>query len=239
VDSFRYEQFCPLARATEILGHRWVMLILRELFVGPQRFSDLRRRLPGLSSSMLTDRLAALEGQGVVERQVLPPPAASTVYELTPDGRALEPALLALTRWGARFLFTSQAGDHVEPDWLGLGLAAFSSSRPTPARRFELCPYEGDRRALLRVAGGPDGTHSVDDDGPVDVRIEAPVLVVMAMMRGDLSPSDASNLEGVTVEGEPEALAEFPLLFDFSDAAHEAASGDLRPQPSSLKGTSP
>jgi DNA-binding HxlR family transcriptional regulator len=214
VDPFRYEQFCPLARATEILGHRWVMLILRELFVGPQRFSDLRRRLPGLSSSVLADRLAGLEEQGVVARQVLAPPAAATVYELTQDGRALEPALLALTRWGARFLNSPEPGDHVEPDWLGLAINAFARTGPTPGRRFELRPYSGDREAVLRVAGGPDGTSSIRDDLPVDVSIQAPMIVLMGLMSGAIPPETVLAADDVQVEGNVETLSDLPALFE-------------------------
>lgn len=155
MDAFRYAQFCPLARAAEILGHRWVLLILRELSLGPQRFSDLRRRLPGLSSSVLADRLAALEEHGVVARRQLGPPAASAVYELAEAGRALQPALVALTRWGARFVQPPLPGDHVEPDWLRLAVAAFARPGPTPERRFELLVRSGTGEALVRVAGGP------------------------------------------------------------------------------------
>jgi DNA-binding HxlR family transcriptional regulator len=220
MDAFRYEQFCPLARATEILGHRWVMLILRELFVGPQRFSDLRRRLPGLSSSVLTDRLVGLEEQGVVARRELPPPAAATVYQLTQDGRALEPALHALTRWGARFLGSPEPGDHVEPDWLGVAVDAFARTGPTPSHRFELRPYSGDRKAVLRVAGGPEGTHSIDDELPVDVSIQAPMIVMMGLMSGAISPEAALAADDVRVEGELETLSHLPDLFEM----------DLKPQ---------
>lgn len=227
MNPFRYEQFCPLARATEILGHRWVMLILRELFVGPQRFSDLRRRLPGLSSSVLADRLAGLEEQGVVGRRELAPPAAATVYELTRDGRALEPALLALTRWGARFLSSPAPGDHVEPDWLGLAIDAFARTGPTPARRFELRPYSGDREAVLRIAGGPDGTHSIRDDLPVDASIQAPVMIVMGLMSGAIPPATVLTADGVQVEGNVETLSDLPGLFEMDF------------QPNNPKGTSP
>jgi DNA-binding HxlR family transcriptional regulator len=216
MDTFRYDQFCPLARATEILGHRWVMLILRELFVGPQRFSDLRRRLPRVSSSVLTDRLAGLEEQGIVDRRELGPPAPATVYELTPDGRAIEPVLLALTRWGARFLKLPMPGDHVEPDWLGLAVDAFARSGPTPPRRFELRPYADDREAVLRVAGGPSGTHSIQDDLPVDASIQAPVMVVMGLMSGVISPEAVLAADDVRVEGRSETLSDLPDLFEMN-----------------------
>ena len=213
VDSFRYDQFCPLARATEILGHRWVLLMLRELLVGPQRFSDLRRRLPGLSTSVLTDRLAGLEEQGIIVRRELDPPASSTVYELTPDGEALEPVLLELSRWGARFMASSTPEDHVEPDWLGLAIRAFARSDPTPERRFELRPYSGDRQAVLRVTGGPNGTHQIHDDLPVDASIRAPVMVVMGLMSGAISLDAILASHDVQVEGDAEKLADLPDLF--------------------------
>jgi DNA-binding HxlR family transcriptional regulator len=213
VDSFRYEQFCPLARAAEILGHRWVIPILRELLVGPQRFSDFRRRLPGLSSSVLADRLAGLELKGVVSRRELDPPAASTIYELTANGQALEPALLELTRWGARFIAQSRPGDHVEPDWLNLAVTAFARSEATPARRFELRPYGENGESIIRVEGGSSGTHSIDDEEPVDARIRAPVVMMMGLMSGVVSIDAALASEEFEIEGDTEAASELPDLF--------------------------
>ena len=189
------------------------MLILRELFIGPQRFSDLRRRLPGLSSSVLADRLTGLEEHGVVGRRELEPPAATTVYELTADGRALEPSLLALTQWGARFMITSKPGDHVEPDWLALAIEAFALRSPTPARRFELRPFCDDRMAVMRVAGGPDGTCSIRDDLPVDLSIQAPMMVMMGLMGGMIPPEAVRAAEDVLIEGDVDALLDFPDLF--------------------------
>ncbi|MGH2887167.1 MAG: winged helix-turn-helix transcriptional regulator [Solirubrobacteraceae bacterium] len=96
-----YRDACPIARALDATGERWALLVVRELLLGPQRFSDLRRALPGASSNMLTDRLRELEGRGLVRRRTLPPPAASSVYELTDRGGELEPVLDALGAWGA------------------------------------------------------------------------------------------------------------------------------------------
>jgi DNA-binding HxlR family transcriptional regulator len=96
-----YRDGCPIARALDVVGERWAMLVVRELSLGAQRFSDLHRSLPGASTNMLTDRLRELKAHGVVRRRVLPPPAASAVYELTDRGRALEPVLDALGTWGS------------------------------------------------------------------------------------------------------------------------------------------
>ena len=96
-----YGDACPIGRALDLLGERWALLVVRELLFGAQRFSDLRRALPGASTNMLTDRLRELEAHGVVCRRTLPPPAACSVYELTDRGRELEGLLDALGDWGS------------------------------------------------------------------------------------------------------------------------------------------
>src|SRR5437763_13541599 len=97
-----YDQFCGVARALDLVGERWALLLVRDLLLGPKRFTDLRRGLPGIGTNVLAARLKELERAGVIARRTLPPPAASVVYELTEYGRALEGPLLALGRWGAR-----------------------------------------------------------------------------------------------------------------------------------------
>jgi DNA-binding HxlR family transcriptional regulator len=100
-----YGDACSIARALDVVGERWALLVVRELLLGPQRFSDLRRALAGASSNLVTDRLHELGERGVVSRRKLPPPAGSWVYELTDWGRALEPILLGLGDWGSRVPF--------------------------------------------------------------------------------------------------------------------------------------
>ena len=95
-----YVDLCPIARGLDVVGERWALLVVRELLLGAQRFSDLRRALPRASTNMLTDRLRELEAHGLVQRRMLPPPAASWVYELTERGRELEPVLDAIGIWG-------------------------------------------------------------------------------------------------------------------------------------------
>lgn len=97
-----YRDACAIARALDVVGERWALLVVRELLLGPQRFSDLRRALAGASSNLVADRLRELEGHGVVRRRKLPPPASSWVYELTEWGQELEPIVLALGSWGLR-----------------------------------------------------------------------------------------------------------------------------------------
>jgi DNA-binding HxlR family transcriptional regulator len=97
-----YHDACGIGRALDVVGERWALLVVRELFLGPQRYSDLRRALAGASSNLIADRLRELEGRGVIRRRRLSPPAGSWVYELTAWGRELEPIVLALGGWGLR-----------------------------------------------------------------------------------------------------------------------------------------
>src|ERR1700682_5725987 len=120
----RYNQFCALARAAEIVGERWTLLIIRELLLSPMRFGDLRERLDDISPALLTDRLNALVEVGVVQRAALPAPFNAQVYELTETGRAIQPAIRELIRWGGRFLFPMRKGETFEPDWVLLALEA-------------------------------------------------------------------------------------------------------------------
>ena len=97
-----YADGCAAAHALDLVGERWALLVVRELLLGPKRFTDLRAGLPNASPNVLAQRLRELEGAGVVRRRKLPPPAASRVYELTDWGMELEPVITRLGRWGAR-----------------------------------------------------------------------------------------------------------------------------------------
>src|SRR5918996_3456942 len=111
----RYEQYCALARALDLVGNRWTLLIVRELRPGPRRFTDLVDGLPGISRKLLTERLRDLERDGVVARRELPPPAARQVYELTEEGRDLATAMAPLIAWGARRLGERRPGEFFSP----------------------------------------------------------------------------------------------------------------------------
>jgi DNA-binding HxlR family transcriptional regulator len=135
-----YHDPCGIARALDVIGERWALLVVRELLLGPKRFTDLRTGLPHVGPDVLAQRLRELEQGGVIRRGKLPPPAASRVYELTAWGRQLEPVLLGLGRWGSRV--PSPPGDDVlGPDALILALKTlFDSTRVNglAGRSFEL-----------------------------------------------------------------------------------------------------
>ena len=158
--SKRYDQYCPVCHALGLVGERWALLVVRELLKGPKRYTDLLEGLPGVGTNILAARLRELEAGGIVRKRKLPPPAASTVYELTEYGQELEEPLYALARWGARSLGPPGKKDHLYPDW---GLNAFSALLDQEAARGLTAIY------VVRV--GPEAyTVRLDDS---NVHVEA------------------------------------------------------------------
>ena len=127
MSSREYKQYCGLARALELVGERWALLIIRDLSVRPRRYSDLLEGLPGIPTNVLSTRLKELEKSGIVERQVAPAPQRGIRYALTPAGQALEPAVLTLGRWGATQLDEPRPGDIVTPESVTMSLRAVFS----------------------------------------------------------------------------------------------------------------
>ena len=127
-----YNQFCALASALDYVGERWTLLIIRELLIGPRRFKDLIEGMPGVSTSLLSERLKTLEQQSLLSQRVLPPPAGSTVYELTPLGQSLEKPILELGKWGAQLLPASLEGVAL-PSLGSMAVAIKAFFHPEPA----------------------------------------------------------------------------------------------------------
>jgi DNA-binding HxlR family transcriptional regulator len=163
-----YNQYCPIAHALDLVGDRWALLIVRDLLLGPKRFTDLRRGLEGIGTNILTARLKDLEQAGVVTRRYLPPPAASTVYELTAYGAELGASLAALARWGFKTLGAPRADQVVVWDGIMSTVLALFSALGVAGMR-------GGYAVHLR-AGSQEATYGVDIDarGLVTVEREVP-----------------------------------------------------------------
>jgi DNA-binding HxlR family transcriptional regulator len=124
-----FGQYCGLARALELVGERWALLIIRDLTVRPHRYTDLLAGLPGIPTNVLATRLKELEQAGIIERRIAPAPQRAVVYALTTDGHNLEPVVLALGRWGATQLGEPRPGEIVTPDSLTMTLrSAFNQA---------------------------------------------------------------------------------------------------------------
>ena len=119
-----YRQFCSVAKALDVVGDRWALLVVRELLLGPRRYTDLLEGLPGIGTNVLSTRLRELQAAGIVTRRRLPAPAPATVYELTDDGLELRTVLAALAGWGQRRLITPADDDTVEPRWFMSSVAS-------------------------------------------------------------------------------------------------------------------
>jgi DNA-binding HxlR family transcriptional regulator len=187
----RYEQYCPMAHALDLVGERWALLVVRELMRGPQRYTDLAERLPGIGTNILASRLRDLEAGGVVTKRTLPPPAASRVYELTEYGRGLRPAIRELALWGARSLGPPTDEDELFEGWLANAVDIVLGPLAPPGR-FEF-------RVGDEVASLVDGEAS---PGP----IEDPDVVVEGDPNGVYHMFVDRRLDLVKVEGDRRLL---------------------------------
>jgi DNA-binding HxlR family transcriptional regulator len=165
-----YDQYCPIAHALDLVGERWSLLVVRELLEqGPLRYSDLHSRLKGCGTNILAARLRDLERGGVIRKRRLPPPAASSVYELTSYGQELRPVLHLLAHWGARSLGPPTPGEDLRPGWLAGALRIAFAPAPT-GRSVEF--RVGDERASLvdgevvcDAVDAPDAVVTTDASG--------------------------------------------------------------------------
>jgi DNA-binding HxlR family transcriptional regulator len=214
----RYAQFCALARAAEIIGERWTLLIIRELLLRPMRFGDLVARLSDVSPALLTGRLNALMDSGVVRRAALPAPFNAQVYELTEVGRAIQPAIRELIRWGGRFLFPMRPDDVFEPDWVLLALDALAERTPTPACRITLRVPHSDGAAAFVIEGGPEGTRIAKGELGEGAVIEARFDTFLQILVRQLSLDDAIANRQVRIQGSERTLRKLPQLFDLATA---------------------
>ena len=179
-----YGDGCSIARALDIVGERWALLVVRELLLGPKRYTDLRRGLPNASPNVLAERLRELERAGVVRRRTLPPPAGSRVYELTDRGRELEATVIALGHWGTR---EPSAAPVRSADSVVLALRA--QLDPGDLRgRYEL--RAGHDRFRIELADGAITAERGSGDRP-DATIEADPDTLDAVLRGRRPLTDA------------------------------------------------
>jgi DNA-binding HxlR family transcriptional regulator len=197
-----------VARALDLIGERWALLVVRELLLGPKRFTDLRAGLPHLSPDVLSQRLRELEHAGVVRRGLLPPPAGSRVYELSKWGRELEPVVLGLGRWGSRAPFP--AGDGVlGVDSLILALKTLYDPRQADGlfgSRFEL--RLGEQRFEARPAPGRLDISRGAATDPVAAIAGDPGTLEQILWHGHpLAPDE------VTITGDRQAAVQFLTMF--------------------------
>ncbi len=204
-----YGQYCALARTLDVIGDRWTLLIIRELFAHDCRYSDLRDALPGIATNLLAERLRHLQHHTVIEAYDAPAPVRATVYRLTERGRALGPALAALVAWGGPLL-ADQGDDEFRTHWLALGLPTFFQGVDVAGiAPLDVVIRTGDEPATLTV--GRDGVAMTmgASTSPAAVTIEGPPDGVVAVLTGRDRKPDHSD---VKVTGPGDALRRLRLL---------------------------
>jgi len=216
VASRSYGQYCGVTKAVELIGERWALLIVRDLLVGPRRYTDLKQGLPKIPTNILSTRLKELQEGGVVRR--VPLVNCGLVYELTPYGRELEPIVLALGRWGFQQMGEPEPGDVVTADSLTMALrTAFQpdAAAALPAADYEL--HVGDVTLRVQVDGrGLRITQLAPPAPPIGGRLPEgePELVFAAgpgirrVISGELTPADAIDQDVLAVVGGDGSLLE-------------------------------
>jgi DNA-binding HxlR family transcriptional regulator/putative sterol carrier protein len=204
-----YNQFCTLAYALDVVGERWTLLIIRELLTGPRRFKDLLNGLPGISTNLLSERLKNLEQQGILSRRILPPPAGSTVYELTTLGQGLERAMIELGRWGSRLFPTSLDSDAL-PSLGAIALAIKAFFDPERAQgvneTYEL--HLGDEALQVQIKESEIQVRQGISLNP-DTIFHTEMQVYLGLFAGQLKPDEAIAEGLIRIEGDSGALSRF------------------------------
>lgn len=202
-----YGDPCGIARALDVIGERWALLVVRELLLGPKRFSDLRAGLPHLSADVLSQRLRELEQAGVLRRAKLPPPAASRVYELTDWGKELEPVVISLGRWGSRGPFPD-SDMPLGADALMIALKTLFDPSLSDGTESEIEIALGEDRFRARVIGGSLDVARGAAEQP-DARLASDPSTLAAVLWHGRSVADGE----VQIEGNRKAAERFLRLF--------------------------
>jgi DNA-binding HxlR family transcriptional regulator len=212
-----YAQYCAVARALDVVGERWTLLVVRSLLMGPQRYTDLRDALPGIATDLLTARLRTLEDAGYIGRRQLPRPAAVNVYELTDAGWQLGPVVLALARLGVAQLGSPSADDDVNADALVLLLRAsfhgeHVSGEAEPTYQVEL---DGAGYTVQVHPGWVETRRGSTPDPACTLRSDPRTLA--EILSGGL-PAEVAIADGrLELDGPPGELDQFLATFSFSE----------------------
>ena len=208
-----YGQWCSVAKALDVVGERWSLLLVRELFEGPKRYSDLLEGAPGISTDVLAARLRDLEADGVIARRTLPAPAASKVYELTDRGRQLGPVVAELAKWGMQLLGEKDDDEAFRPQWLATGLRGMF--RPSRAKDITLdVDFELGSGAPVRIHVEHGRLRAEPEaSSPADVVVRSDLPTLAALADGTVPVDDALADGRLVMEGDDVAVRTFQRLF--------------------------
>ncbi len=200
-----YGQYCSVAKALDVVGERWTLLIVRELLArGACRYTDLRSGLPGIATNLLADRLRDLETAGIVKREDAPPPVAATLFSLTERGLALQPVLSALGTWGVPLMRDSSPDDSFRAQWLRLPVRMFLADHEPDRPRSTIEIRAGDETLVIEAAAGQVAMR-LGVDANADAVLTATPPEILALMSGAVTLRQAVR-RGLKVDGSRAAV---------------------------------
>jgi DNA-binding HxlR family transcriptional regulator len=205
-----YRQFCGLAKALDLVGERWTLLIVRELLLGPRRYTDLHKGLPGIATNLLATRLIGLEEVGIIAREDAPPPVATTLYRLTPRGAELRPVIEALGRWARPLMAQGVKGDAFRAEWLALPAQLYLADREPKRPPAVIEVRAGEQPVVIEASGGVIRSRL----GPApdaDVVITARPDLALALLLGRVDLRTARS-RGLELDGDARVLKRFKPL---------------------------
>ncbi|MBJ7331204.1 MAG: SCP2 sterol-binding domain-containing protein [Solirubrobacteraceae bacterium] len=221
-----YDQYCGAARALDVVGERWALLVVRDLMLGPKRYTDLQAGLSGIGPNVLSSRLRGLQDAGVVTRRTLPPPGSTTVYELTELGEELRPVVRELVRWGRNLLGDPPPGEEMQLSWLVVALEA--SFRPELARGLhESYEYRIDGEVFhVDVDDGAIAAREGESADPTFV-VVSDVETFLAVASQQLTPEQAVEQGRMTLSGDLEAGQRSVAIFGVPIGETDESGGGL------------
>jgi DNA-binding HxlR family transcriptional regulator len=200
-----YGQYCSVAKALDVVGDRWTLLIIRELLLrGPCRYTDLKGGLPGIATNLLADRLRHLERAGLIWREEAAPPVATALFHLTDAGKELEPVLNALGVWGIRYMARPNDGDEFRSHWFAFPASFFLHNRDPDGPPVTIELRTADRPAVIEVSGGSVTTRPGTAADP-DLILGGTAPLILATLSAQLTIGEAAAL-GLEISGDPVVL---------------------------------
>jgi DNA-binding HxlR family transcriptional regulator len=218
----KYGQYCPMARAAEILGDRWTLLIVRELLYGVEHFNDLERGLPGISKALLAERLRRLQRVGVLERQV-DHDSRRTSYRLTPAGESLQPIMDSFIEWGARWCFGEPRPEELDPIlllwWIREG-GIYTDRLPEQRVVVEFSFRGAPESSYWMVLEKDDISVCLKDPGfERDILVTADLSAFYEVWLGRITFAEAARREHIALDGPTALIRAFPKWLAFSPMA--------------------
>jgi len=214
-----YGEYCSIAKALDVVGDRWTLLIIRELIIrGGCRYTDLKDGLPGIATNLLADRLRELESAGLVSREDAPPPVATTLFHLTETGAELLPVLDAIGRWGIRYMMAPADDDDFRGHWFAFPASFFLQDRDPDGPPVSIELRAADSPAVIEVSGGTMHTRPGSAAAP-DVVLSGAPRLILALFAGVFSTAEAADL-GLEIRGDVSTLER--VLARPTDSADDA-----------------